>query len=264
MSTSDHQARIEPIEQDPELLQEVGALDWDSISGETAQTNDPDAQTEAKCAALDWLEPQALGGELPAVQAFDRALLPDSLRPLAEDTAERMQVPLDYPAVVAVLCLAGVTNRRAAIQPKAADTSWTVVPNLWGGIIAPPGLMKSPVISAVTQPLTRIEALWRAEYESAISGYEQQKEEMELRRAAWRDQFKAAQKSGKDAPVRPDDSIAEPVCGRLIAQDATVEKLHEIMRDNPAGVLVIRDELSGWLATLDKAGREGERGFFST
>src|SRR5260370_34507304 len=34
------------------------------------------------------------------------------------------------------------------------------------------------------------------------------------------------------------------------------------MRDNPAGVLVIRDELSGWLATLDKPGREGERGFF--
>lgn len=35
-----------------------------------------------------------------------------------------------------------------------------------------------------------------------------------------------------------------------------------ILRDNPAGVLVIRDELSGWLATLDKPGREGERGFF--
>jgi hypothetical protein len=60
--------------------------------------------------------------------------------------AERMQVPLDYPAVVAVLCLSGVTNRRATIQPKAADTSWVVVPNLWGGIIAQPGLMKSPVM----------------------------------------------------------------------------------------------------------------------
>jgi putative DNA primase/helicase len=174
-----------------------------------------------------------------------------------------MQVPLDYPAVVSVLCLAGVVNRRAVIQPKASDTSWVVVPNLWGGIVAPPGLMKSPVISAISQPLTRIEALWRTEYESAKSEYEQEKELAELRRAAWREQFKAAQKkNSKDAPMRPDDSIAEPVTHRLITHDATVEKLHEILRDNPAGILVIRDELSGWLATLDKPGREGDRGFF--
>ena len=68
---------------------------------------------------------------------------------------------------------------------------------------------------------------------------------MELRRAAWREQYKAAcKKSGKDASLRPDDSIAEPVCRRLLTQDATSEKLHEILRDNPAGVVVIRDELS--------------------
>jgi hypothetical protein len=266
MSTGEHQARLEALEQNPELLRDVENA-WDNISGgeETVRHDRTDAQLESTSEAPnldDWPEPAPLGGELPAVQAFDLALLPDSLRPLVEDTAERMQVPLDYPAVVAVLCLAGVTNRRAAIQPKAEDTSWIVVPNLWGGIIAPPGLMKSPVISAVTQPLTRIESRWRADHESAMRGYRQQQEEADLRLSVWREQYKAAQKRGEDAPMRPDDSIAEPVCGRLITQDATSEKLHEIMRDNPAGVLLIRDELSGWLATLDKPGREGERGFF--
>jgi hypothetical protein len=184
VSTSDHQARKEALEQNPQLLSQIEGRDWESISGETPQHSDADAQTEAKLPALDWPEPEPLGGELPAVQAFDLASLPDSLRPLAEDTAERMQVPLDYPAVVAVLCLAGVTNRRAAIQPKAADTSWTAVPNLWGGIIAPPGLMKSPVISAVTQPLTEIESLWRADYESAMSDYQEEQEEAKLRLSA--------------------------------------------------------------------------------
>jgi Protein of unknown function (DUF3987) len=250
--------RIELLEQKPEVLQKLETLDWESMGGCSPQR----AVTSATSAPDDWPDPAPLGGELPPVPAFDSQLLPAALRPLAEDTAERMQVPLDYPAVVAVLCLAGATGRRAAIQPKATDTSWVVTPNLWGGIIAPPGLMKSPVISLLTQPLTRIEALWRAEYESAISGYQQQQEEMQLRKAAWREQFKAAQKGGKDAPARPDDSIAKPKCGRLITQDATMEKLHEIMHDNPAGVLVIRDELAGWLATLDKPGREGERAFF--
>jgi len=250
------------LECDPSLLAEVESLVELGID-ENPDLSPPRVPLAASQTVQDeWPDPEPLGGELPPVQACDIALLPHSLRPLVEDTAERMQVPLDYPAVVAVLCLAGVTNSRATIQPKAADTSWLVVPNLWGGIIAPPGLMKSPVISAMTQPLTRIESLWRAEYASAMSDYEQQEEEAELRQAAWREQYKAAQKSGKDAPVRPDDSIAKPVCGRLITQDATPEKLHEIMRDNPAGILVIRDELSGWLATLDKPGRESERGFF--
>jgi hypothetical protein len=70
-----------------------------------------------------WTDPQPLGGELPPVAGFDLALMPAALRPLVEDTAERMQVPCDFAAVVAVLCIAGVTGRRARVQPKAEDTS---------------------------------------------------------------------------------------------------------------------------------------------
>jgi len=33
------------------------------------------------------------------------------------------------------------------------------------------------------------------------------------------------------------------------------------MNENPAGVLAVRDELTGWWSTLDRAGREGERAF---
>jgi putative DNA primase/helicase len=249
MSASEQYDRRTLLEQNPALLPLI-------------ESHGSEQTTTAVPASEEWPDPMPLGSELPPVEPFSLDLLPEALRPLVEDTAERMQVPLDYPAVVAVLCLAGVTNRRATIQPKALDTSWTEVPNLWGGIVAPPGFMKSPVISAITQPVNRIEADWRKQYESEVSHYQQQREEADLRNAAWRERYKAAQKAGKDAPLRPDDSPAGPVCRRLTTQDATAEKLHELLRDNPAGVLVIRDELSGWLATLDRPGREGERGFF--
>lgn len=250
MSLLDRIPRV--LESNPSLLATAEVL-----------SHTTDAKTIVSRTAIDeWPNPEPLGGELPTVQPFDVATLPGALRPLVEDTAERMQVPPDYPAVVAVVNLAGVTNRRATIQPKAVDTTWRVVPNIWAGIVGPPGVLKSPVIAAVSRPLTHIEALWRSEYEAAQSSYEQAKEEAELRLAAWREQYKAAQKGGHPAPVRPDDSIQQPAARRLITQDATAEKLHEILRDNPAGVTVIRDELSSWLATLDKPGREGERGFF--
>jgi putative DNA primase/helicase len=48
----------------------------------------------------------------------------------------------------------------------------------------------------------------------------------------------------------------------LLVKDTTFEALHEILRDNPAGVLCVRDELSGWMSELDKAGRESDRAFW--
>jgi Protein of unknown function (DUF3987) len=266
MSTDAFHARMAVLQQNPELLQEVETA-WDDIGGRepAPQQAGPTQSESATCevsSSNDWPSPAPLGGELPPVPAFDLVLLPESLRPLAADTAERMQVPFDFPAVVTLLCLAGATNRRAMIQPKAADTSWVVVPNLWGGIIAPPGLMKSPLISVITQPLTRIESDWRADFESSARAYENQQEEYELKHLAWRELYKASAKKGAGAPARPEEKSAAVVERRLITQDATFESLHRILADNPAGLFVIRDELTGWLASLDRQGREGERAFY--
>jgi putative DNA primase/helicase len=188
-----------------------------------------------------WPKLRPIRDELPDVEPFRKKLLPDSLRPLALDIAELMQVPLDFPAVVLTLCLAGAVNRRARIQPKAKDTSFIVVPNLWGGIIGPPGIMKSPVLTRVTGLLGRIEEKWQAVYAQQLAEWEKACEQCEN-----------------------DERPEKPVSKRLIINDATPEKLHEILRDNPAGVLVPRDEWTGWLAEMERPGREGQREFFLT
>jgi putative DNA primase/helicase len=172
-----------------------------------------------------------------------------------------MQISLDLPAAATVVCLAGAVNRRATIQPKACDAGWVVVPNLWGGIVAPPGFLKSPTLKTVTAPLYRIESFWREQYQGELEEYETEKEGAELRLAAWKEQAKATFKKGVAPPLRPDTSLRPPTQKRLIVGDATFEKLHELMAENPAGLLVVRDELSGWLSQQDKPGREGERAF---
>ena len=150
-----------------------------SITGE-----EPKRQAARVEAADDWPKLEPIQSELPPVQPFSEDLLPALFRPLVRDVTERMQVPMDYPAVVTMLCLAGAVNRRAVIQPKANDTGWVVVP------------MKSPVIQAATHPLHQIQSEWRQQHEEALDQYGRDKEEFELRRAAWKEQFKASAKKG--------------------------------------------------------------------
>jgi putative DNA primase/helicase len=210
----------------------------------------------------DWPEPEPLEAALPEVVPFHENALPKSLRPLVVDVAERMQVPMDLPAVIAVLSLAGVVGRRATMRPKEKDTSWVVTPNLWGAIVAPPGFMKSPVIQAVTSPLRDIQTKWRMEREDALKNFMREKEKYDLRYAAWKEQYKASAKKGKAEPEMPTDEPVEPGKRRLIVNDTTFEALQQILSENPAGILLIRDELTGWWSRVDQADSGQERSFY--
>ena len=248
-----------------ELTDVAARLDAAALSESRTQWGIADEEPirkEARAEVVnDWTKPEPIQSELPPVERLSENLLPASFRSLVRDVAERMQVPIDYPAVVMVLCLAGVVNRRAVIQPKANDTGWVIVPNLWGGIIAPPGFMKSPVIQAAARPLNQIQAEWRKDHEEALAEHAHLVEECELRKSAWRDEFKKASKKGSVPPERPQGAPELPSLRRLVVNDATFEALHQTMSENPAGIFVIRDELTGWWSTLDRAGREGERAF---
>jgi putative DNA primase/helicase len=215
-----------------------------------------------KTSPKPWPDPKPLGGELPPVALFNPALLPESLRAWVTDISERLQTPPDFAAAAAVAALAGSVNRRAIIRPKAHDSSWVVVPNLWGAMIGPPGVMKSPAASAVMRPLERIESGNRSAFEVECRRYEAAKELYDVEVSAWKEAVKRAVKNKKEMPCRPEFAQTEPVPRRLITNDATFEALHELLAGNPAGLLVHRDELTGWLAGLERQGREGERAFF--
>ena len=49
---------------------------------------------------------------------------------------------------------------------------------------------------------------------------------------------------------------------RYKTNDATVEKLADLLKQNPNGFLLYRDELAGWMLLMEKPGREGDREFY--
>jgi putative DNA primase/helicase len=141
------------------------------------------------------------------------------------------------------------------LSPAARrDRPWDVVPNLWGGIVARPGYQKSPLIGEVFRPLHALNKAAIEEHKAAMEAYQQELE-------AWEARKRKAYSKGGDEPFS-EPQPERPAGTRYIVNDTTVEKLHTILVDNPQGVLLHRDELAGWLTTLDTKGREHERPFF--
>jgi hypothetical protein len=230
--------------------------DNDAIRSAIGDAEEVKSKPEAGTA--QWPEPRPLPIGLPAVPAFDALLLPESLRPWVVDIADRAQAPLDFPAAGAIVGLSSVLGRRLGIKPKRQD-DWLVVPNLWGLIVGPPGFLKSPMLREVLKPLMRLETEAGDEYKAARVEFEFQEAAM----AAQRKKILAQGTYRDEMVVALRDLQADaPVQRRYVVNDPTVEKLGEILNANPAGVLLFRDEIAGFLATMERTGHENDRAFY--
>ena len=221
----------------------------------------------------DWLEPKPIQAALHPVPAFDpETLLPDALRAWIMDEADRMPCPPDFIAVGALVTLGAIIGARCTIKPKSRD-SWMIVPNLWGGIVGLPSAKKSPAIGAALKPLDGLIAQAMEAYQADVEDFEADKTIFEAKKDAIESRIKMAAKA-KDGKGESLDSIAKelqghrqqaqkaPILRRYKSNDTTIEKLGELLRENPAGLLVMRDELVGLIASWDREGREGERAFY--
>lgn len=224
-----------------------------------------------RSASRAWPEPKPIQAALHPVPAFDpETLLPEALRGWVMDEADRMPCPPDFVAAGALVALGAIIGARCAIKPKARD-SWLIVPNLWGGIVGLPSAKKSPAIGAALKPLDRLIARAMEAHQADLEGFEADRTVFEAKKDAIEGRIKAAAKDTKKGDL---DSIAKelqghrqqapeaPTLRRYKSNDTTVEKLGELLRENPAGLLVLRDELVGLIASWDREGREGERAFY--
>jgi Protein of unknown function (DUF3987) len=66
----------------------------------------------------------------------------------------------------------------------------------------------------------------------------------------------------KKAAGKEEFDEAAPTERRYKSNDTTIEKLADILIENPAGLLVQRDELVGLIASWDMKGREQDRAFY--
>lgn len=209
-----------------------------------------------------WQTPQSIKIDLPPVLRLTPEMIPEPLRDWLTDVACRMKCPLDYVASAAVVMLSALIGTRLSIKPKNRE-DWTVVPNLWGAVIGGPSTMKTPAIAEILRPLNRLVLAARAAFDDAIAEYERELIEYEAQKKAYSAQAQDKHKGkATDNPVSYPEVPKKLKERRYMVNDATVEKLADLLNENPTGLLQMRDELTGQLASWDKSGHEQDRAFF--
>lgn len=234
---------------------------------EAIPTPAPDAGATTAPPGSVWPEPEPLPEGLPPVKQLDPAMIPAPFRGWLADIAHRMQAPIDFAATAAIVALGSIIGRGCGIYPKKHD-NWLVVPNLYGGGVGLPSVMKTPTIAEGMKHINRLENEGRRNHEKAMETFNADSEVVEIQKKAICETIKQVVKKTPSADVTSfKEQLAalqtdEPTRKRYMTQDGTVEKIGELLSENPRGILISRDELIGWFRSLDKAGHESDRGFY--
>lgn len=223
----------------------------------------------------EWPDPEELRDALLDVTPLSVHQIPEPFRDWIDDVAERMQCPPDFIAVAAIVVASSIIGTGCGIKPKEHD-DWLVIPNLWGGLIGSPGMLKTPAVAEVMQLINQLEASAKNDYDTAIKIH---LADVEIHKAT-RDAIKNALLTTRKQSIKSKsadtslDTLAlkeellaseepqKPIWKRYKTNDPTVEKLSELLKENPRGLLLHRDELMGLLANWEKEGRDSDRAFF--
>lgn len=218
----------------------------------------------------EWPALREIKSDLPPAPPFDaEVLLPKPLSEFVLDEADRMPCAPEYVASALLVALGAVIGAKCGIKPKRRD-DWLVTPNLYGGVVGDPSAKKTPAVNTALRFLDRLEAIEVEKLLEREKVYEVEMAAFEAHQGAVKANMKKAAAGRPDAlkmTVAMDDlrSLEEPekpYARRFKSNDATVEKLGDILSHNQMGILVFRDELPGLLSSWDKEGREGDKAFY--
>jgi hypothetical protein len=181
---------------------------------------------------------------LPAVP-FPVAVLPRPLARFVHEVADALPCPPDFVAVpmLALLGCAIGPSRVLRVKP-----GWLEGPRIFAAVVADTGTKKSPALKLAAQP-------FYARQQTLLQSY------LDAQRCADADGPLPGQPSALEARLTP--GLASPLAGevsalpQLFTTDATLEALLVLLAQNPRGVALIQDELSGWARAMDQYRRKG-------
>ena len=173
-------------------------------------------------------------GTLPPAEPFPLDILPIPARDLAEAAARSIGCPVDFPAVATLAAAAGIIGRSASLLVKPGYFESAC---LYLALVGGPSSGKSPSLRAALAPVREIGRELHEDWRKALDSWE----------------------------CSPDaEKGKKPTLRRIDTSDPTTEALGPILAANPRGMVVLPDEMTKWVMSMDqyKGGKGGDRPFY--
>jgi hypothetical protein len=174
------------------------------------------------------------GPPLPYVP-FPVAELPRPLSTFVTEAAAAIGCAHAMVALPAIAAAGALIGNSRTIR---LNRRWQEPCVFWACVVADSGTLKSPALDMAVLPLHRLQERLKAEYAMRLDEYEANYE-------LWKERKRH---DAANAGPEPD----KPVMGRVVCSDITVERLAELLEQNPRGLLCSRDELAAWFASFTR------------
>lgn len=174
----------------------------------------------------------------PALAAFPSDVLPAAMHGLVTSGSRAMLVPAEFIGVPLLVLAGAVIGNSWEIELKGG---WREGPNLYAAIVGDPGAKKTPALKLALRAIHQIQERLHGEYRAAKAGYDEEY-------ALW----ERTPKKERGAPPET------PRFAHVWTSDSTTEALAEML-SNAKGLVLFRDELVGWVKSMD-AYRSGGKG----
>ena len=209
---------------------------------------------------IEWMSvPKPLDLALRPVEMIDDDCLPQILTDWLRPAEKIIGCPFDFLVLSAITSAGSIIGSRLRVAPQQ-HSEWFVVPNLYAGIVGLPSTKKTPALDETRKPILELQCTARDEFELKKADFEIEAKWFEkesgksLKESKDKNEFKT-RLAKLTKPI-------EPLQKRYEVGDITTPKLVQILSENPNGLALFRDELTGWFKSLEADYDKSARAFY--
>lgn len=226
---------------------------------DSRRTAAQETKSNAAGQEVEWLvSPKPLDLTLKSVETIDDDCLPKVLVDWLKPAAVVIGCPFDFLVLSAVVMTATLIGSRLRVKP-IKNSDWFVVPNLYAGLVGVASTKKTPALDETRIPILELNCEAQkdfkklfSEYELDLKFYEKDSHKI-LKESVTKEDYK---RNIEKCPQPP-----QPIQRRFETNDITASKLIQFLADNPNGLMLFRDELTGWLRSLEAEYDKSARSF---